>query len=31
MAEIATITGGRMFDSTEESLGFIFKQIRGYQ
>ena len=31
MEEIATITGGRMFDGTEESLGFIFKQIRGYQ
>lgn len=31
MQEIATITGGRLFDSREESLGFIFKQIRGYQ
>ena len=31
MQEIADITGGRMFDGKSESLGFIFKQIRGYQ
>lgn len=31
MAEIAELTGGRMFDGTKESLSFIFKQIRGYQ
>jgi Ca-activated chloride channel homolog len=31
MAEIAELTGGRMFDGTQEDLSFIFKQIRGYQ
>jgi Ca-activated chloride channel family protein len=31
MAEIAELTGGRLFDSTTESLSLIFKQIRGYQ
>ena len=31
MRELAELTGGRMFDGTEESLSFIFKQIRGYQ
>jgi len=31
MQEIADLTGGRMFDGTQESLEFIFKQIRGYQ
>lgn len=31
MQEIADVTGGRMFDSTEESLSSIFKTIRGYQ
>lgn len=31
MQEIADITGGRMFDGTQDSLSLIFKQIRGYQ
>ena len=31
MENIAEVTNGRMFDSTSESLSFIFKQIRGYQ
>lgn len=31
MNNIATLTGGRMFDGTNDSLSFIFKQIRGYQ
>ncbi|MCA9957786.1 MAG: VWA domain-containing protein [Anaerolineales bacterium] len=31
MTDIADLTGGRVFDSTEESLSLIFKQIRGYQ
>ena len=31
MEQIAEVTNGRMFDSTSESLSFIFKQIRGYQ
>lgn len=31
MTEIANITGGRVFDGTDDSLSFIFKQIRGYQ
>jgi Ca-activated chloride channel homolog len=28
---VAELTGGRSFDSRQESLPFIFKQIRGYQ
>lgn len=31
MQEIADITGGRMFDGTQDALSLIFKQIRGYQ
>ncbi|MCA9924759.1 MAG: VWA domain-containing protein [Anaerolineales bacterium] len=31
MENIAEVTNGRLFDSTSESLSFIFKQIRGYQ
>ncbi|MEM7117336.1 MAG: substrate-binding domain-containing protein [Chloroflexota bacterium] len=31
MSEIAELTNGRFFDSREDSLSFIFKQIRGYQ
>ena len=31
MADIATLTGGRVFDATSSDLGTIFKQIRGYQ
>ncbi len=31
MEAIATLTGGRMFDAKSDSLGFVFKQIRGYQ
>lgn len=31
MNDIATMTGGQMFDSTQEPLSLIFKQIRGYQ
>jgi Ca-activated chloride channel family protein len=31
LAEIAEITGGRLFDAKQESLSQIFKQIRGYQ
>jgi Ca-activated chloride channel family protein len=31
MTEIATMTGGSLFDATSTSLQTIFKQIRGYQ
>jgi Ca-activated chloride channel family protein len=31
MTEIATLTGGSLFDATTTSLQTIFKQIRGYQ
>jgi Ca-activated chloride channel family protein len=31
MTEIATLTGGSVFDATTTSLQTIFKQIRGYQ
>ena len=31
MADIATLTGGRVFDATSTELNTIFKQIRGYQ
>lgn len=31
MIEIAELTNGRFFDSRNESLSFIFKEIRGYQ
>jgi Ca-activated chloride channel family protein len=31
MADIATLTGGTVFDATTTSLLTIFKQIRGYQ
>jgi Mg-chelatase subunit ChlD len=31
MEKIASLTGGRMFDATSESLSQIFKEIRGYQ
>jgi len=31
MKEIATLTGGSLFDATGTSLQVIFKQIRGYQ
>lgn len=31
MEEIAEVTGGRVFDGTQESLSSIFKAIRGYQ
>ncbi|MEN6622800.1 MAG: VWA domain-containing protein, partial [Smithella sp.] len=31
LKSIADLTGGRMFDASEDSLSFIFKEIRGYQ
>jgi Ca-activated chloride channel family protein len=31
MQSIADLTGGKLFDATKDSLGTIFKQIRGYQ
>ena len=31
MGDIATTTGGSLFDATSTSLQTIFKQIRGYQ
>jgi Ca-activated chloride channel family protein len=31
LTELATITGGRMFDSRSSSLASVFKEIRGYQ
>jgi len=31
MGEIASLTGGTVFDATSTSLLTIFKQIRGYQ
>jgi Ca-activated chloride channel homolog len=31
MQSIADLTGGKLFDATSDSLGAIFKQIRGYQ
>ena len=31
MQDVADLTGGRLFDATSDSLGTIFKQIRGYQ
>jgi Ca-activated chloride channel homolog len=31
MQAVADLTGGRLFDATGDSLGTIFKQIRGYQ
>jgi Ca-activated chloride channel family protein len=31
MQGIANLTGGRLFDATGDSLGTVFKQIRGYQ
>jgi Ca-activated chloride channel homolog len=31
MQGIADLTGGKLFDATKDSLGAIFKQIRGYQ
>ncbi len=31
MQGLADLTGGRLFDATNTSLGTVFKQIRGYQ
>lgn len=31
LRQIADLTGGRMFDSTKDSLSSVFKEIRGYQ
>ena len=31
MQHLADLTGGRLFDATSDSLGTVFKQIRGYQ
>jgi Ca-activated chloride channel family protein len=31
LAELADITGGRLFDSRSNSLAAVFKEIRGYQ
>lgn len=31
MERVAETTGGRVFDGRDESLSFVFKQIRGYQ
>jgi Ca-activated chloride channel family protein len=31
LRHIADLSGGRMFDSTKESLSTVFKEIRGYQ
>ncbi|MEZ4518058.1 MAG: VWA domain-containing protein [Chloroflexota bacterium] len=31
MEDIADLTGGRMFDAKADSLGLVFKEIRGYQ
>lgn len=31
MGEVATLTGGRVFDGRNDNLSLVFKQIRGYQ
>jgi Ca-activated chloride channel family protein len=31
MAELANLTGGRVFDGRKASLALVFKEIRGYQ
>jgi Ca-activated chloride channel family protein len=31
LQDLATLTGGRVFDGTSESLAQVFKEIRGYQ
>jgi hypothetical protein len=29
--DLATMTGGRVFDARSKSLAAVFKEIRGYQ
>jgi Ca-activated chloride channel family protein len=31
LGDIATLTGGRMFDSRSDTLAAVFKEIRAYQ